>query len=179
MEIPCRMVGHVSVDSTYNQPVPKVATNRSSRISRSATTSWRFSASAQSFSSAYAVEELVAELGAAFLCVSLGVTLEAREDHAAYISHWLKILKTGQARDLHRGGSCAKGGGLRPQLAGEPSGSLIWPPPYRRGVLLQRRAGFHSLPTARSCIPDQLHHATRVSQRLQPETQRLHLVEYP
>lgn len=41
----------------------------------------------------YAREELVAELGAAFLCGHLGVTLEPRPDHAAYIDHWLKILK--------------------------------------------------------------------------------------
>lgn len=37
-------------------------------------------------------EELVAELGAAFLCAHLGVTPEVREDHAAYIGHWLRIL---------------------------------------------------------------------------------------
>ena len=42
---------------------------------------------------AYAMEELVAELGAAFLCVSLGITPEARDDHAAYIGHWLRVLK--------------------------------------------------------------------------------------
>ena len=42
---------------------------------------------------AYAVEELVAELGAAFLCADLGVTLEPRADHAAYIQNWLKVLK--------------------------------------------------------------------------------------
>ena len=41
----------------------------------------------------YSREELVAELGAAFLCVSLGITPEPREDHAAYIGHWLKVLK--------------------------------------------------------------------------------------
>ena len=41
----------------------------------------------------YAQEELVAELGAAFLCADLGLDLEAREDHAAYIAHWLKVLK--------------------------------------------------------------------------------------
>ena len=35
----------------------------------------------------YAREELVAELGAAFLCADLGLTLEDREDHAAYIGH--------------------------------------------------------------------------------------------
>ncbi|ADZ69035.1 ArdC family protein [Polymorphum gilvum] len=42
---------------------------------------------------AYAVEELVAELGAAFLCADLGVTLTPRPDHAAYIDSWLKVLK--------------------------------------------------------------------------------------
>lgn len=42
---------------------------------------------------AYAVEELVAELGAAFLCADLGIANEPREDHAAYLAGWLKALK--------------------------------------------------------------------------------------
>lgn len=42
---------------------------------------------------AYAAEELVAEIGAAFLCASLGLTPEVREDHASYIASWLKVLK--------------------------------------------------------------------------------------
>lgn len=41
----------------------------------------------------YAKEELVAELGAAFLCADLGLTLEDREDHAAYIGSWLQVLR--------------------------------------------------------------------------------------
>jgi antirestriction protein ArdC len=41
----------------------------------------------------YAREELVAELGAAFLCADLGLRLEDRADHAAYIGHWLSVLK--------------------------------------------------------------------------------------
>jgi antirestriction protein ArdC len=32
-------------------------------------------------------------MGAAFLCVELAITPEIREDHAAYIGHWLKVLK--------------------------------------------------------------------------------------
>lgn len=40
----------------------------------------------------YAQEELVAELGAAFLCADLGLALEDRPDHAAYIASWLKAL---------------------------------------------------------------------------------------
>ena len=42
---------------------------------------------------AYAFEELVAELGAAFLCADLGITPEIRDDHAAYVGHWLQVLK--------------------------------------------------------------------------------------
>jgi len=33
----------------------------------------------------YATEELIAEIGAAFLCADLGITPEIREDHAAYM----------------------------------------------------------------------------------------------
>lgn len=40
----------------------------------------------------YAVEELVAELGAAFLCADLGIANEPRRDHAAYVASWLKVL---------------------------------------------------------------------------------------
>lgn len=43
--------------------------------------------------SGYAREELVAELGAAFLCADLGLALEPREDHSAYIANWLHVLK--------------------------------------------------------------------------------------
>lgn len=42
---------------------------------------------------AYAFEELVAEMGAAFLCADLGIAPEPREDHAAYLASWLKVLK--------------------------------------------------------------------------------------
>jgi len=45
-------------------------------------------------SEAYAVEELIAELGAAFLCADLGITLTPRQDHASYIRNWLRVLKT-------------------------------------------------------------------------------------
>lgn len=41
----------------------------------------------------YAAEELVAELGSAYLCADLGITPETREDHASYIASWLEVLK--------------------------------------------------------------------------------------
>ena len=45
-------------------------------------------------SESYAFEELVAELGAAFLCTHLGVKRDGLIDnHAAYVASWVKILK--------------------------------------------------------------------------------------
>lgn len=41
----------------------------------------------------YAREELVAELGACFLAADLGLALEPREDHAAYLASWIKVLQ--------------------------------------------------------------------------------------
>ncbi len=41
----------------------------------------------------YAREELVAELGAAFLAADLGLAIEPRPDHASYIAHWIKVLQ--------------------------------------------------------------------------------------
>jgi antirestriction protein ArdC len=42
---------------------------------------------------AYAAEELVAEIGAAFLCAELGITQETRADHAQYLAQWLRLMK--------------------------------------------------------------------------------------
>ena len=42
----------------------------------------------------YAREELVAELGASFLSAALQITPEIRDDHAAYLGHWLTVLKS-------------------------------------------------------------------------------------
>jgi len=41
----------------------------------------------------YAQEELVAELGAAFLTTEFGITNPEKENHAGYIAGWLKVLK--------------------------------------------------------------------------------------
>ncbi|MGH7833513.1 MAG: zincin-like metallopeptidase domain-containing protein [Candidatus Binatia bacterium] len=32
-------------------------------------------------------------MGSAFLCADLGLALEPRDDHAAYIANWLEVLK--------------------------------------------------------------------------------------
>lgn len=41
----------------------------------------------------YAKEELVAELGAAMMCGSLGITPAPREDHSKYLAVWIQRLK--------------------------------------------------------------------------------------
>lgn len=41
----------------------------------------------------YAMEELVAELGSAFLSSDLSLTPEVMPDHAAYVASWIKVLK--------------------------------------------------------------------------------------
>jgi len=42
---------------------------------------------------AYAFEELIAEIGSAFLCASIGIENAPLEHHASYLDHWLSILK--------------------------------------------------------------------------------------
>jgi antirestriction protein ArdC len=42
----------------------------------------------------YAMEELVAELGSAFLSADLDLSLTPREDHASYIGNWLNVLQS-------------------------------------------------------------------------------------
>jgi peptidoglycan/xylan/chitin deacetylase (PgdA/CDA1 family) len=42
---------------------------------------------------AYAMEELIAGLGAAFLCADLRIADEPRADHAQYLTSWLAVMK--------------------------------------------------------------------------------------
>ncbi|RVP54058.1 DUF1738 domain-containing protein [Sinorhizobium meliloti] len=44
-------------------------------------------------SESYAIEELVAELSAAFLCADLGVAHDPRDNTATYLESWLQALK--------------------------------------------------------------------------------------
>lgn len=44
-------------------------------------------------SDAYAMEELVAQIGAAFVLADLGIEAKPRPDHAAYIASWLRALR--------------------------------------------------------------------------------------
>jgi antirestriction protein ArdC len=54
---------------------------------------------------AYAFEELIAEMGAAFLCAGLGI--EGKLQHANYIASWIKVLKEDK-RAIFRASSMAQ-----------------------------------------------------------------------
>jgi antirestriction protein ArdC len=56
---------------------------------------------------AYAAEELVAEIGSAFLCADLAVSDVPRPDHADYIADWIRVLK-GDNRAIFRAASLAE-----------------------------------------------------------------------
>jgi antirestriction protein ArdC len=58
-------------------------------------------------SESYAMEELIAELGAAFLCAHLGINAQPRADHAQYIHNWLQVLK-GDSRAIFTAASHAQ-----------------------------------------------------------------------
>ena len=49
----------------------------------------------------YAREELVAELGSAYLCADFEISLSEREDHASYIASWLTVLRSDKRAIFH------------------------------------------------------------------------------
>jgi antirestriction protein ArdC len=72
----------------------------------------------------YAMEELVAELGSAFVAADLDLTPEVRDDHASYVASWLKVLKNDK-RAIFTAASHAQRaadflGGLQPKARHEP-----------------------------------------------------------
>jgi antirestriction protein ArdC len=82
---------------------------------------------------AYAFEELVAELGAAFLCAHLAIANTPRPDHAQYIAGWLEVLK-GDNKAIFTAASLASKAteyliGLQPKPAPTPGDGPQRPPP--------------------------------------------------
>jgi antirestriction protein ArdC len=57
-------------------------------------------------SSAYAREELIAELTSAFLCAHLSIAPQIR--HADYLGHWLQILKEDSRAIFHAASQASK-----------------------------------------------------------------------
>lgn len=57
----------------------------------------------------YSKEELVAEMGAAFLCGYAGIEQKTLENRAAYIQEWLKVLKKDKTLLVHAAAQAQKG----------------------------------------------------------------------
>lgn len=67
----------------------------------------------------YAAEELIAELGAAFLCAHLSLSNEPRKDHAQYLASWLKVLKSDKRAIFTAASQAQKAVDYLVNLAGE------------------------------------------------------------
>jgi antirestriction protein ArdC len=73
---------------------------------------------------AYAAEEFIAELGAAFTCAHLGLSTEPREDHAQYINSWLKVLKADKRAIFTAASKAQAAADFLIQRAGMPTPSV-------------------------------------------------------
>jgi antirestriction protein ArdC len=71
--------------------------------------------------SAYAAEELIAELGAAFVCAHLGLSTEPREDHAQYIQSWLSVLRADKRAIFTAASKAQQAADYLIKRAGEPT----------------------------------------------------------
>lgn len=54
-------------------------------------------------SESYALEELVAELSASFVCADFGVAHDPRDNTATYLESWLKVLKNDKRANFTAG----------------------------------------------------------------------------
>jgi antirestriction protein ArdC len=74
-------------------------------------------------SEAYAFEELIAELGSAFLCSDLRISAVPRDDHARYLRGWLKVLRGDKKAIFTAASQAAKAAeflrSLRPDVSAE------------------------------------------------------------
>lgn len=81
-------------------------------------------------SNVYAMEELVAELGAAFLCATLGISTYPRPGHAACSASWLQVLNGLKAKALIAArGACATAGLAPLRVVGSPCSRHAPTPP--------------------------------------------------
>ena len=73
---------------------------------------------------AHVVEEITAELTAALVCAELGIASEPRADHAQYIAHYLKLLKSDNRAIFTAAAAAAKATDYLKGLA-RPAGEAV------------------------------------------------------
>jgi antirestriction protein ArdC len=74
---------------------------------------------------AYAMEELVAELAAAFLCADLGISAEPREDHAGYLASWIAVLKADSRAIFTAAAAAGRAAEYLAQFAPQPVAATV------------------------------------------------------
>ena len=89
-------------------------------------------------SESYAAEELIAELGAAFIAVDLGLSPDPRPENISYVDNWLKVLKADN-RAIFTAASHAQRAadylhGLQPVFRLAPQPSMLSPPQLSLGL---------------------------------------------
>jgi antirestriction protein ArdC len=67
----------------------------------------------------YAMEELIAEMGAAFVLADLGVSAVPRDDHASYLASWLAVLKADKRAIVTAAAAAGKAAEFLGQFIGE------------------------------------------------------------
>jgi len=96
------------------------ATGHSNRLGRKGVTETSYFGSHE-----YSKEELVAEMGAAFLCGHAGIENTTIENSAAYLAGWLKALKNDKTLLIQAGGMAQKAAdyilNIKPDVVEEPA----------------------------------------------------------
>lgn len=106
---------------------------------------------------AYALEELVAELGASFLCAELQIASEPRPDHAHYIKDWLDVLRADKKAIFTAASQASKAveflKGLQPEAesAGDNSNEQGCGPATPTGAYVSARLSRATITTASPC----------------------------
>jgi antirestriction protein ArdC len=76
-------------------------------------------------SAAYAMEELIAELGSAFVAADLGLDLIPRRDHAPYVASWLKVLRDDPRAIVTAASKAQTAAGYLTEFAGRPAANEV------------------------------------------------------
>lgn len=104
---------------------------------------------------AYAFEELIAEMGAAFAMARLGIAAEPREDHASYLASWLKVLKADKRAIFTAASKAQAACDFLFDLAAKAEIKPVERPPVPAGVIcLPDLSGFSSAPVAANVEDD-------------------------
>jgi antirestriction protein ArdC len=100
----------------------------------------------------YAMEELVAEMGSAFLSADLGLSPEIMTDHAAYIGSWLKVLKEDKRAIFNAAAHAQRAAEFMHKLQPSPEYRQNPPALYKASILRIKPGGSTTNKPACACL---------------------------